>query len=59
MPSGPGRSCFPDSRRDAQIREVGAAIEIALLVGAASAEDEAKIVALASRVVSMLTRLIR
>jgi four helix bundle protein len=39
--------------------EVGAAIEIAVLVGAASAEDEAKIVALASRVVAMLTRLIR
>jgi four helix bundle protein len=39
--------------------EVGAAIEIAVLVGAASAADEAKIVALASRVVAMLTRLIR
>ena len=39
--------------------EAGAAIEIAVLVGAASAADEAKIVALASRVVSMLTRLIR
>ena len=37
--------------------EVGAAIEIAVLVGAASAEDEAKIVTLASRVVSMLTGL--
>jgi hypothetical protein len=30
-----------------------------VLVGAASPEDEAKIVALAYRVVSMLTRLIR
>ena len=39
--------------------EVGAAIEIAVLVGAASVEDEAKIVSLASRVVAMLTRLIR
>ena len=39
--------------------EVGAAIEIAVLVGAAAAEDEAKIVTLASRVVAMLTRLIR
>ena len=39
--------------------EVGAAIEIAVLVGAASAADEAKIVALAPRVVAMLTRLIR
>ncbi len=39
--------------------EVGAAIEIAVLVGAASAEDEANIVTLASRVVAMLTRLIR
>jgi hypothetical protein len=39
--------------------EVGAAIEIAVLVGAASAEDEARIVTLASRVVAMLTRLIR
>ena len=39
--------------------EVGAAIEIAVLVGAASSEDEAKIVTLASRVVAMLTRLIR
>ena len=39
--------------------EVGAAIETAVLVGAASAEDEAKIVTLATRVVAMLTRLIR
>ena len=39
--------------------EVGAAIEIAVLVGAATAEDEAKIVTLASRVVAMLTRLIK
>jgi four helix bundle protein len=39
--------------------EVGAALEIAVLVGAASAEDEAHIVTLASRIVSMLTRLIR
>ena len=39
--------------------EVGAAIEIAVLVGAASEDDEATIVDLASRVVSMLTRLIR
>jgi hypothetical protein len=39
--------------------EVGAAIEIAVLVGAASVEDEAEIVSLASRVVAMLSRLIR
>ena len=39
--------------------EVGAAIEIAVLVGAASVEDEEKIVSLASHVVAMLTRLIR
>jgi four helix bundle protein len=39
--------------------EVGAAIEIAVLVGAASEADEEKIVALASRVVAMLTRLVR
>ena len=39
--------------------EVGAAIEIAVLVGAASSADEARIVTLARRVVSMLTRLIR
>lgn len=39
--------------------EVGAAIEIAVLVGAASSEDETKIVTLASRVVAMLTKLIR
>ena len=39
--------------------EVGAAIEIAVLVGAATADDEAKIVTLASRVVAMLTRLIK
>jgi four helix bundle protein len=45
------------ARREAA--EVGAAIEIAVLVGAACAEDEEKIVALASRVVAMLTRRIR
>lgn len=39
--------------------EAGAAIEIAVVLGAASAEDEAKIVVLASRVAAMLTRLIR
>ena len=39
--------------------EVGAALEIAVLVGAASEADEQKIVALASRVVAMLTRLVR
>ncbi len=38
--------------------EVGAAIEIAALLGVASSDDEAQIVALASRVVAMLTRLI-
>ncbi len=39
--------------------EVGAALEIAVLVGAAWEADEQKIVALASRVVAMLTRLVR
>ena len=39
--------------------EVGAAIEIAVLVDAASTADEQIVVALASRVVAMLTRLIR
>ncbi len=39
--------------------EAAAAVEIAVILGAASKEDEAKIVALVSRVVAMLTRLIR
>jgi four helix bundle protein len=43
----------------AEASEVGAAIEIAVLVAAASAENEAKIVGLASRVVAMLTRLVK
>ena len=39
--------------------EAAAAVEIAVVLGAASPESEAKVVALASRVVAMLTRLIR
>ncbi len=39
--------------------EAGAAIEIAALLGAASHDDEVRVVALASRVVAMLSRLTR
>ena len=38
--------------------EAAAALEIAVLLGAADAEHEARVVTLASRVVAMLTRLI-
>jgi hypothetical protein len=63
----PPRSRDKTGRLDGEPRPSGAsrvpapglAIEIAVLVGAASVEDEGKIVTLASRVVSMLTRLIR
>ena len=61
---GAARSTRPDKARAYTIArgeaaEAAAAVEIAALLGAASTESEAQVVALASRVVAMLTRLIR